>query len=145
MRMSVKYKTVDEYLSYCPEDIQYKLEDLRSTIKKAAPQALEIINYNIPSYKQHRVLVHFAAYPHHIGFYPTSSGVREFENELTKYKVSKGAIQFPIDEKLPLALIAKIVRYRVKEDAAKAAAKGAEKVAVKTAARGAVKIVAKRK
>ncbi|HTR27791.1 MAG TPA: DUF1801 domain-containing protein [Puia sp.] len=127
MRVSVKYKTVDEYLSFCPEEIQYKLEDLRRTIKKAAPQALEIINYNIPSYKQHRVLVHFAAYKNHIGFYPTSSGVREFRNELTRYKVSKGAIQFPIDEKLPLALIAKIVRFRAREDAAKAAGKGASK------------------
>ena len=120
MRMSVKYKTVDEYLSYCPEAIQYRLEDLRAAIKKAAPRASEIINYNIPSYKQHRVLVHFAVYKNHIGFYPTSSGVREFKSELSKYKVSKGAIQFPIDERLPLGLIARIVRFRVKEDAAKA-------------------------
>ena len=118
--MSVKYKTVDEYLSYCPEAIQYRLEDLRAAIKKAAPRASEIINYNIPSYKQHRVLVHFAVYKNHIGFYPTSSGVREFKSELSKYKVSKGAIQFPIDERLPLGLIARIVRFRVKEDAAKA-------------------------
>ena len=120
MRMSVKYKTVDEYLSYCPEAIQYRLEDLRAAIKKAAPRASEIINYNIPSYKQHRVLVHVAVYKNHIGFYPTSSGVREFKSELSKYKVSKGAIQFPIDERLPLGLIARIVRFRVKEDAAKA-------------------------
>jgi uncharacterized protein YdhG (YjbR/CyaY superfamily) len=123
MRAPVKYKTVDEYLSYISEDIQLRLDELRAAIKKAAPQAEEVISYNMPAYRQHGVLVYFAAYKHHIGFYPTASGVREFKNELGKYKVSKGAIQFPIGERLPLGLIAKIVKFRVKEDRVKAAEK----------------------
>jgi uncharacterized protein YdhG (YjbR/CyaY superfamily) len=127
MRTPVKYKTVNEYLTYGAGDIQLELEALRAAIKKAAPQAEEVISYNIPAYRQHGVLVYFAAYKHHIGFYPTSSGVREFKDELSKYKVSKGAIQFPIGEQLPLGLIKKIVKFRVKEDLAKAAAKTKKK------------------
>ncbi|HEV3324507.1 MAG TPA: DUF1801 domain-containing protein [Puia sp.] len=121
MQIRVKYRSVDEYLSYYPEEVQNKLESLRSVIKKAAPKAVETISYNMPAYKQRNVLVYFAAHKNHIGFYPTSSGTREFIDQLTKYKVSKGAIQFPIDEPLPLGLIAKIVRFRVKEDKEKAA------------------------
>jgi len=116
MQIRVKCRSVDEFLSYYPEEVQEKLESLRSTIKKAAPKAIETISYNIPAYKQTKVLVYFAAYKNHIGFYPTSSGIREFINQLSKYKVSKGAVQFPIDQPLPLGLIAKIVRFRVKED-----------------------------
>ena len=123
MRGQIKYKSVDEYLSFQPEDIQYRLEDLRTAIKKAAPQAMELISYNIPAYRLNGMLVYFAAYKNHIGFYPTSSGVREFKAELSKYKVSKGAIQFPIDEALPLGLIAKIVRFRANENMKKLAAK----------------------
>jgi uncharacterized protein YdhG (YjbR/CyaY superfamily) len=123
MRTPVKHKTVDEYLSYCPEAIQYRLEDLRQAIKKAAPQAEEVISYNMPAYKQHGVLVYFAVHTNHLGFYPTASGVRKFKDELNKYQVSKGAIQFPIGDRLPLGLITKIVKFRVKEDLAKAAAK----------------------
>ena len=127
MRTPVKYKTVNEYLTYVAEDVHLQLEALRSAIKKAAPNAEEVISYNIPAYRQHGVLVYFAAYKYHIGFYPTSSGVREFKDELSKYKVSKGAIQFPIGEQLPLGLITKIVKFRVKEDLAKAAAKTKKK------------------
>ena len=116
MQIRVKSRSVDEFLSYYPEEVQEKLESLRSTIKKAAPKAIETISYNIPAYKQTKVLVYFAAYKNHIGFYPTSSGIREFIHQLSKYKVSKGAVQFPIDQPLPLGLIAKIVRFRVKED-----------------------------
>ena len=115
MQTRVKCRSVDEYLSYYPEEVQEKLESLRSVIKKAAPKAIETISYNIPAYKQTTVLVYFAAYKNHFGFYPTSSGIREFAAQLTKYKVSKGAVQFPIDQPLPLDLIAKIVRFRVKE------------------------------
>jgi uncharacterized protein YdhG (YjbR/CyaY superfamily) len=124
MRGQLKYKSVDEYLSFQPEDIQYRLEDLRGAIRRAAPKATEMISYNIPAYWLGGVLVYFAAYKNHIGFYPTSSGVREFKAELSKYKVSKGAIQFPIDEALPLGLITKIVKFRVKENMEKTKIKG---------------------
>lgn len=123
MRGQIKYQSVDEYLSFQPEDIQYKLEDLRLAIKNAAPLAKEVISYNIPAYRLDGMLVYFAAYKNHIGFYPTSSGVREFKTQLGKYKVSKGAIQFPIDEVLPISLITKIVKFRVKENQKKAAMK----------------------
>lgn len=92
-------------------------------IKNAAPQAREIISYNIPAYRLDGMLVYFAAYKNHIGFYPTSSGVREFKSQLSKYRVSKGAIQFPINEVLPVSLIKKIVKFRVKENREKAAMK----------------------
>ena len=121
--MRVKCRSVDEYLSYYSEEVQEKLESLRSAIKKAAPKAMETISYNIPAYKQKNVLVYFAAYKNHIGFYPTSSGTRQFKDQLAKYKVSKGAAQFPIDQPLPLGLIVKIVKFRVKEDNEKAARK----------------------
>jgi uncharacterized protein YdhG (YjbR/CyaY superfamily) len=121
MQIRVKCRSVDEYLSNYPEEVQNKLESLRSVIKKAAPGAIETISYNIPAYKQTNVLVYFAAYKNHIGFYPTSSGIRAFIDQLSKYKVSRGAIQFPIDEPLPLGLIAKIVKFRLQEDKKKMA------------------------
>ncbi|MCX8020690.1 MAG: DUF1801 domain-containing protein, partial [Chitinophagaceae bacterium] len=88
-------------------------------IKQVAPQATETISYNIPTFKLNKNLVHYAAYKQHIGFYPTSSPMTVFKDELTKYKTSKGAIQFPIDKPLPTTLIKKIVKFRVKEDMAK--------------------------
>jgi uncharacterized protein YdhG (YjbR/CyaY superfamily) len=121
--MRIKCSSVDEYLSYYSEEVQQKLESLRSAIKKAAPKAMETISYSIPAYKQKNVLVYFAAYKNHIGFYPTSSGIRQFKDQLAAYKVSKGAAQFPIDQPLPLGLIVKIVKFRVKEDNEKAARK----------------------
>ena len=115
-----KYKSVDEYFSFQPESTQEILEQLRKTIKQAAPKAEELISYNIPAYKQDGMLVYFAAYKNHIGFYPTSSGITHFENELTKYKTSRGAVRFPLDEPLPLRLIAKIVKWRAQENRARA-------------------------
>jgi uncharacterized protein YdhG (YjbR/CyaY superfamily) len=123
MQAAIKHTTVDGYLSWFPEAVQGKLEKLRSAIKKAAPGTTELISYNMPAYKQHGILVYFAGYKNHIGFYPTSSPIRMFKDELTQYKVSKGAIQFPIDQPLPLGLITKIVKFRVKEDREKALAK----------------------
>ena len=89
---------------------------MRATIKKAAPKAEEVISYGMPAYRLDGVLVYFAGYGKHIGFYPTGRGVAAFQQELTKYKTSKGAIQFPLDKPLPLALITKIVRFRVKDN-----------------------------
>ncbi len=123
MQAAIKYTTVDEYLSYFPKTVQGQLDTLRSAIKKAAPGTTELISYNMPAYKQHGILVYFAGYKNHIGFYPTPSPIRMFKDELTRYKVSKGAIQFPIDQPLPLGLIAKIVKFRVKEDREKVLAK----------------------
>lgn len=112
----INFKSVDDYISRFPEDIRKILEELRSVIRKSAPKAEEKISYQIPAFVFHGNLVYFAAYKKHIGFYPTSSGIKAFQNELIGYKTSKGTIQFPIDRPLPLKLIAKIVTYRVKEN-----------------------------
>jgi uncharacterized protein YdhG (YjbR/CyaY superfamily) len=111
--------TIDEYIAGCPEHIRGRLNELRATIKKAAPGAEEKISYRMPAFNLNGILVYFAAQTRHIGFYPTSSGVNAFKKEITDYKSSKGAIQFPIDKPLPLELIARIVRFRVKENSGK--------------------------
>lgn len=96
------------------------LEQMRNIISKAAPAAEEIISYAMPAYRLHGNLVYFAAYKNHLGFYPSSSGVKTFEKELAGYKCSKGAIQFPLDKPLPVKLITRIVKFRVKENTEKA-------------------------
>ncbi|HEY9259628.1 iron chaperone [Chitinophaga sp.] len=120
---STSINTVDEYIAGFLPDIQQLLEQVRATVKKSAPAATETISYGMPAYKQNGVLVYFAAFKNHIGFYPTPSGTEEFKAELAKYKSGKGSVQFPIDQPMPLALIAKLVKFRVKHDAAKSAAK----------------------
>ncbi len=110
-------QTIDEYIQGMPKDVQRILSELRSTIRKAAPDATEKISYQIPTFYYNGNLVHFAAFEHHIGFYPTPSGIVEFQAELKKYHTSKGAIQFPIDEPLPLKLVTRIVKFRVAENA----------------------------
>ena len=110
------FKNIDDYISSFPPAVQKILEQVRSTIKKAAPKAMETISYSMPAFKQNRVLVYFAANKNHVGFYPTPSGIKAFEKDLAEYKFSKGAIQFPIDKPMPLQLIANIVKFRVKED-----------------------------
>ncbi|EKR75146.1 iron chaperone [Leptospira noguchii] len=112
----LNFKNINEYINLFPEDVQDKLRKLRSTIRKAAPNAEEKISYQMPAFALNGNLVYFAAYKKHIGFYPTSSGIKKFQTELTKYKTTKGAIQFPMDQPLPLKLIAKIVKYRIKEN-----------------------------
>jgi uncharacterized protein YdhG (YjbR/CyaY superfamily) len=99
-----------------PANVREKLERLRLTIKKAAPKAEEEISYMMPAYKFHGVLVYFGAYQNHIGFYPTGSGISAFKKELSVYEGSKGTVRFPIDKPLPLTLIKKIVRFRLKEN-----------------------------
>ena len=110
-----KPNSVDEYIAWFPVATQKLLQQMRATIKKAAPQAEEGIGYAMPAYKQNGVLVYFAAFENHIGFYPTGSGVAEFKRELARYKSGKGSIQFPVDEPLPLKLVADIVKFRVRE------------------------------
>ncbi len=113
---AIKAKNVDEYIALQPVEIRGTLEELRETIKKAAPKAEEIISYKMPGYKFHGVLVYFGAYQNHIGFYPTGSGISAFKKELSVYEGSKGTVRFPIDKPLPLTLIKKIVRFRLKEN-----------------------------
>ncbi|MDD3803476.1 MAG: DUF1801 domain-containing protein [bacterium] len=109
-------KTVEEYISLFPKNTRNILESIRQTIKAAAPDAEETISYKMPSYKQNGILVYFAAYENHIGFYPTSSGIEEFKKEISKYKYAKGSVQFPLNKPIPLKLIAKIVKFRIKEN-----------------------------
>lgn len=111
-----QFKTIDEYLNTFPEDVRTILNELRQTIREAAPEAEETINYQIPTFTLHGNLVHFAAFQNHVGFYPTPSGMEAFKKELAPYKGAKGSVQFPIDQPLPLPLIRKIVEYRVKEN-----------------------------
>lgn len=118
-------KDIDEYISQFPVSIREQLEILREVITEAAPKAVEVISYGMPAFKQNSVLVYFAAYKNHIGFYPTGSGITAFEKEISKYKYSKGAVQFPIEESLPLVLIKKIVKFRAKQDRENAQLKAA--------------------
>ena len=117
--MRQQYKTIDEYIKMFPADIQIILEQIRQIIRKAAPEAEEVISYQMPAFKQNGILVYFAAHKNHIGFYPTSSGIEAFKKELSCYKGSKGAVQFPLDEPIPFDLVEKIVTFRVKENLAK--------------------------
>ena len=114
------FVSIDEYIATFPEEIQKILEELRAAIKAAAPEAEEKISYQIPTFALKGNLVHFAAWKNHIGFYPTSSGTREFKKELTIYESAKGSVKFPIDKPLPLDLISKIVKFRVAENLKKA-------------------------
>jgi uncharacterized protein YdhG (YjbR/CyaY superfamily) len=109
------FRTIDEYINSFPEDVRAMLNELRQTIREAAPDAEETISYQMPTFRLNGNLVHFAAFKNHIGFYPTPTGVEEFKDELSTYKGAKGSIQFPIDQPLPLPLIRRIVEYRVKE------------------------------
>jgi uncharacterized protein YdhG (YjbR/CyaY superfamily) len=111
---------VDEYIAGFPVKIQKKLQEMRATIKAAAPEAQEKISYQMPAYALKGVLVYFAAQKHHIGFYPTSSGIEKFKAEFAEYVWSKGAVQFPYDRPLPLELVKKIVKFRVEENLKKA-------------------------
>ncbi|MEQ8687171.1 MAG: DUF1801 domain-containing protein [Imperialibacter sp.] len=115
-----KFKTIEEYFAAFPERTQQLMQGLRATIKKAAPQAVEKISYNMPAFMLEGMLVYYAAYDKHIGFYPTPSGIAAFKKELGGYKGAKGSVQLPIDKPLPLGLIAQIVRFRVEENLDKA-------------------------
>lgn len=107
---------IDEYISEAPAGMRAALKKLRNAIRAAAPDAEETISYGIPTFDLHGHLVHFAAHRNHIGFYPTPSAIRAFKEELSFYKTSAGTVQFPDDQPLPLALIKRIVRFRVTEN-----------------------------
>lgn len=108
-------KTIDEYIGNFPPEVQEILEKIRKTIHETAPEAEEAMRYGIPTFILNENLVHFAAFEHHIGFYPTPSAIRAFREELTPYKYAKGSIQFPLDEPIPYDLVRRMVEFRVKE------------------------------
>lgn len=110
----------DEYLAGFPKEIRILLAQIRATIKKAAPKAEEIISYGMPAYKLNGMLVYFAGYKNHIGFYAVPTGHEAFKKELSVYKNGKGSVQFPLDKPIPLGLIAKLVKFRVAENLLKA-------------------------
>lgn len=114
------FQTIDEYIATFPEDIQRILQELRATIRAAAPEATERISYQMPTFYWLGNLVHFAAFKNHIGFYPVPSGIEAFAQELAVYKQGKGSVQFPIDQPLPLDLITRIVKFRLAENQQKA-------------------------
>jgi uncharacterized protein YdhG (YjbR/CyaY superfamily) len=116
-------QTIDEYIAGYPPDIQQILEKIRTTVREAAPDAIETISYQIPTFKLEGNLVHFAAFKKHIGFYPAPSGIEQFDEQLSKYKRAKGSIRFPLDEAIPYDLISEIVRFRVRENLERAEAK----------------------
>ena len=117
------FSSIDAYIASFPEETQALLEAMRATIRAAAPEAEEKISYQMPTFFLKGNLVHFAAAKHHIGFYPAPSGIAAFKDELSMYKGSKGAVQFPMDQPLPLDLVGRIVRFRVAESLAAAEAK----------------------
>ena len=120
-------KTIDEYIAGFPPDVQAILQKIRLTIRKAAPGAEETIKYQMPTFMLKGNLVYFAAFKEHIGFYPIPTGIEKFKKELAVYKQGRGSVQFPLDQPMPFGLISRIVKFRVKENLARAAAKSKKK------------------
>jgi len=111
-----KSKAIDDYISGFPGIIQEKLAGIRQVIREAAPDAKEVISYQMPAFKlNNQVLVYFAVAKSHIGFYPTPSGIEAFKDELAGYETSKGTVKFPLDKEIPFDLIGKITKFRVAE------------------------------
>jgi uncharacterized protein YdhG (YjbR/CyaY superfamily) len=106
---------IEEYIDAAPEEAREKLRQMHVCISTAAPSAKESLKWGMPAYSYHRILVTFAVFPHHIGFYPTPSAVQAFAKPLSKFKTAKGSVQFPLDRPLPLSLIRKITMFRVQE------------------------------
>jgi uncharacterized protein YdhG (YjbR/CyaY superfamily) len=113
--MMTKFLTIDQYIEAQDKERQHILQQFRKIIKAAVPKAEEVISYGMPAFKHGSVLVYFAAMKEHYGFYPTSKPIEVFEDKLKPYKISKGAIQFPLDKPLPEKLITEIVKHRLKE------------------------------
>lgn len=117
--MKTSFKTVDEYIAHQPLEYQSVLQEIRLAIIEAAPEAREVISYQMPAFKQNGMLVYFALFKKHISFFPMSSGVQAFLTRLKNYKTSKGTIQFPLDQAIPLDLIREITMFRVQENLSK--------------------------
>jgi uncharacterized protein YdhG (YjbR/CyaY superfamily) len=120
-------KDVSSYIAAFPPAVQKLLKQLRQLIQATAPGAEDVISYRMPAYKYKGVLVYFAGYKNHIGFYPGSAGIEQFINQLSDYQISKGTLQLPLDQPLPVKLLVEIIRFRIKENEAKAALKKSRK------------------
>lgn len=125
--MENSVKDADSYIANQPENIRPILQQLRQIIKEIVPKAEEVISYQMPAFKQNGMLVWYAGYKNHIGFYPSSTPIVFFKDELKAYKTSKGAIQLPLDKPLPVELITKIVKFKIEENTAKALTKTKKK------------------
>ena len=110
-----KPENIDQYIEAAPLAARHKLTELRDCIRKAAPGAQENLKWGMPAFSYKRILVTFAVFSQHIGFYPTPSAIKAFQKELSKFKTASGSVQFPLSKPLPLALIRKITLFRVKE------------------------------
>jgi uncharacterized protein YdhG (YjbR/CyaY superfamily) len=113
------FKTVDEYIATFPKNVQTILLEMRQAVKETAPEAEEVISYQMPAYKLNGVLVYFAAFKNHIGFFPTASGIEAFKEKLTDFKISKGTVQFPLNKPIPIELVKEMVKFKVKENLSK--------------------------
>ena len=118
-----KPKTVDAYVAALPKEVRGLVRELRATIRQSAPKAEEVISYNMPAFKQGRILVWYAAFKHHIGFFPKAAAIAAFKDDLAGYNTSKGTIQLPLDRPIPKALVKKIVKVRIEEERARAKAR----------------------
>ena len=116
----IKFSNIDDYIASFPPETRIILDRLRETIRKAAPEAKETINYGIPTFTLKGNLVHFAGFKNHIGFYPTPSGIEAFKKELSVYEGAKGSVKFPVSELLPFDLVSRVVKFRVTESLKKA-------------------------
>jgi uncharacterized protein YdhG (YjbR/CyaY superfamily) len=123
MAKANKPTDINDYISKFPADVQVILKKVRETIRRAAPNAKETISYMMPAFRQHGILVYFAAWEKHIGMYPPISGNKTLEKAIARYAGPKGNLQFPLDEPMPFDLIERIVKLRVKQDSEKAAAR----------------------
>jgi uncharacterized protein YdhG (YjbR/CyaY superfamily) len=121
-------KSIDDYIAAFPSDVQEILQKIRTTIRKAAPDAEETISYQMPTFTLKGNLVHFAAFKEHIGFYPTPTGIENFKDELSVYEGAKGSVRFPLDKPIPFDLIGRIVKFRVEENLKRGAGRGKKKL-----------------
>ena len=119
MGANKKFRTIDEYIANYPKNVQIILEEVRKAIREAAPEAVETISYQMPAFKQNGILVWFAAFKNHIGFFPKVTAIEAFKGQLSTFQTSKGTIQFPINEPIPFDLVKEIVQFRVKENTCK--------------------------
>ena len=113
------FKTIDEYIATFPKNVQVVLEELRQAVRDSAPEAEEVISYQMPAFKLKGILVWFGAFKNHVGFFPTVSAVETFKEELSDYEVTKGTVRFPLNKPIPFDLVKKMVKFRVKENLAR--------------------------
>jgi uncharacterized protein YdhG (YjbR/CyaY superfamily) len=116
LKSKKEFKSIDEYIEAQPTNVRASLKMLRQTIKKAAPEAEEVISYQMPAFKFHGILVYFAVFKNHFSFFPTSSAIKSFKEKLKSYERSKGTIKFPLDKPIPVKLVTEIVKFRVGEN-----------------------------